>query len=327
MPSQKRTLVLVAAALVAALLVTAAGGRTVAQATPAKWATGVCGAVSTWLETVRGASETAASTAASDAKTAKRALSKLVTAADKSTAKTAGAIKRAGAPSGTDGKEIASIVNEGLKQTKRAIGAARKAVSKAKGAQTVPTIRLAQDGLESGLESLVNALLAAGILDTPELLEAFTAEPECAAALVTDTGELGVTVTPAEGAPGTEIGIAPSGVDADALSECRLSSTFVAELLGVQGDLLATGGETILVPDDAPPGSASVRLICYVPDATGRRVIRGLCTTFVVTGAAETGGASGGCPPAARVVISQAILEVESALSEGFNPVLSALGA
>jgi hypothetical protein len=72
-------------------------------------------------------------------------------------------------------------------------------------------------------------------------------------------------------------------VDAAAVTACYGSSAFATEFLAADGTRLGTGADTIDVSASAAPGRAWVRLVCYLPDDTGRRVIHGLCA-FTVTG-------------------------------------------
>jgi hypothetical protein len=98
-------------------------------------------------------------------------------------------------------------------------------------------------------------------------------------------------------------------------------------MIAPDGTLAATGGETVAVPETATPGDSFVRLVCYVPDATSRRVIYGLCAGFLVTaegqGVPDSGdSAATDCPPTPRLVLGQSVISVERAMSEAFNPLL-----
>lgn len=136
------------------------------------------------------------------------------------------------------------------------------------------------------------------------------------------------SLTPAAGPGGTDVAFTLAGTDAAGTTECATSSAYRLEFLAPDGVLAATGGDTIAVPADAQAGDSAVRLVCYVPDATGRRVIHGLCGRFVVTdpGAAvpAAGAAAIPCPGTPRLVLGQSVIAVERALSEAFNPVLAA---
>ena len=140
------------------------------------------------------------------------------------------------------------------------------------------------------------------------------------------------SVTPSAGPAGTEVGYTLAGTDAAGTAECQQSSAYRLELLAPDGTVAATGGVTVVVPDGVGQGDAAIRVVCYVPDATGRRVIRGVCARFVVSGAgapvpAATESAIP-CPTTPRIVLSQSVLTVERLLSTAFNPQLSApLGA
>jgi hypothetical protein len=155
-----------------------------------------------------------------------------------------------------------------------------------------------------------------------------------APAMADDSGFGGID--PSSGPSGTEIGYTVVGPGPTSDSECRGSSAFTTELLSVTGTRLATGADTIVV-EGAVPGPAFVRLICYIPDDTGRRVIRGVCATFEITtpdvppGAPRTAAAGNTldepCPAAPRVVASQSVIRVQGRLGEAFNRVLTGLGS
>lgn len=307
--------------------VLAAGVAGAGAAPPEKWTASVCGALDTWRQDIDAAAATAGESPATDAKSAKKTLGTLLTSIDDATGELGAALKQAGAPTGTGGKKIASTLRSSFKQVDRAIAEAKRTVAKAKLADQgafVTSVRAAQDGAEAGLESAQAALGAARYLDTPELLQAFKADTACASVVAPDSDAPGLVLTPAEGPPGTEIAVAPDG-DAGAVDTCLGSSAFRTELLGSDGAILATGSEAIAVPANATPGVDVVRLVCYLPEATGRRVIHGLCAPFVVTGG-EAVTPSPGCPPAPRVLVGQAILEAEGGFSNGFNGVMAPLG-
>lgn len=134
------------------------------------------------------------------------------------------------------------------------------------------------------------------------------------------------SVTPPSGPVGTDVAYALAGTDAAGADQCANSSAYRLELLAPGGALVTTGGGTVLVPDGTPAGKATVRLVCYVPDATNRRVIYGLCARFDLTDAAtpseSTGKAKTKCPATARVALGQSVIAVERAMSEAFNPKL-----
>ena len=131
------------------------------------------------------------------------------------------------------------------------------------------------------------------------------------------------TVTPGSGPAGTEVGFTLAGTDAAGTTECLTSSAYRLEFLAPDGVLAVTGGETVAAPPDAQAGDSSIRLVCYVPDVTGRRVIHGLCGRFTVTdpGAAVSppGAPSIPCPSTPRLALSQSVVAVERALSGAFN--------
>jgi hypothetical protein len=131
------------------------------------------------------------------------------------------------------------------------------------------------------------------------------------------------TITPSAGPPGTEVGFTLSGTDAAGTTECLTSSAYRLEFLAPDGVLAATGGESVAVPPDAPAGDSVIRLVCYVPDATGRRVIHGLCGAFTVTSPGEAlppaTAAAKPCPPTPRLALGQSVVAVERVLSAAFN--------
>lgn len=135
------------------------------------------------------------------------------------------------------------------------------------------------------------------------------------------------SVSPSAGPAGAEVGYTLAGTDAAGTAECQQSSAYRLELLAPDGTVAATGGVTVVIPEGVAVGEAAIRVVCYVPDATGRRVIRGVCARFVVSGVGEPVPAvtesSIPCPATPRVVLSQAVLNVERLLSQAFNPQLS----
>jgi hypothetical protein len=123
----------------------------------------------------------------------------------------------------------------------------------------------------------------------------------------------------------------------DADAECRGSSAFATEFLGADGVRLGTGGDTIGVPETATPGPGFVRLVCYVADATGRRVLRGVCASFdvvdantTVIGSSSTAVAGSTlnvpCPAAPRTVVSESVISSQTTLGEAFNLIITPLG-
>jgi hypothetical protein len=135
------------------------------------------------------------------------------------------------------------------------------------------------------------------------------------------------SVSPTGGPPGTQVTYTLGGTDEAGERQCATSSAYRLELLSPDGALSATGGENVAVPDTATPCDSSIRLVCYVPDATNRRVIHGLCAGFVVTAPGEAAPAASGtaaidCPPTPRLALGQSVITVERAMSEAFNPLL-----
>ncbi len=169
---------------------------------------------------------------------------------------------------------------------------------------------------------LLTCLTAAAIAAVPLSLGALTAsaaqnEPEVEIE----------SVTPPGGPPGTEIAYGLAGTDEAGSRECATSSAYRLEFLAPDGTLVATGGETVAVPATAQPGDSFIRLVCYVPDATGRRVIYGLCAGFAVTSEGQAvpdarSTVAADCPPTPRLVLGQSVIAVERAMSEAFNPLL-----
>lgn len=133
-------------------------------------------------------------------------------------------------------------------------------------------------------------------------------------------------VSPSAGPAGTEIGYTLAGTDAGGTAECQQSSAYRLELLAADGVVVATGGVTVVVPEGTEPGEGAIRVVCYVPDSTQRRVIRGVCARFVVSAPGEpvpaVSESSIECPPTPRIVLSQSVLTVERLLSQAFNPQL-----
>jgi hypothetical protein len=321
--SRNRTLVSLTAVVAAVALSTGAAGRASAQATASPaWAKQVCASLGSWVNTL----ETGASAAsgATTAKAAKKSLTKFLAKAEGATSTVIGKVAKAGTPKVPDCKTAASLLRQQLAQVKKTIAQGKKQLAAAKGAQFVGGARGAQDGFEAGLESIQQALQSASQLDAAPLLAAFNARPACALVMAdTDNAD----VSPASAAPGSEVSITPRSADADATEQCFGSSAFHTELLGADGARLATGEQSIAVPANAPGGAATALLVCYVPDDTGRRVIRGWCGSLTITGGtAATTAPKTGCPASPRLVLVESVIKAEAALSAGFNPVLSALG-
>lgn len=142
------------------------------------------------------------------------------------------------------------------------------------------------------------------------------------------------SVSPGVAPAGTEVSYTVAG-SADADPVCRGSSAFATELLGADGTRLAIGADTVAVPQTATAGPGFLRLICYIPDATGRRVIHGFCAAIELAAAGTAPGAplaAGAepivdpCPPSGRVVASQAVIGASTALGLSFNQIIKPLG-
>jgi hypothetical protein len=167
--------------------------------------------------------------------------------------------------------------------------------------------------------SIVAAVLVAAAVLSAGALTAGAAQ--------TDQEVTIATVTPAGGPPGTLVSYGLGGTDDAGAQECATSSAYRLELLNPDGTLAATGGEDVAVPDTALPGDGSIRLVCYVPDATNRRVIYGLCGAFTITAPGDappppSGTTAKDCPPSPRLTLGQSVIAVERAMSEAFNPLL-----
>ena len=165
-------------------------------------------------------------------------------------------------------------------------------------------------------------------------LAALVAVP-ASAGTTADTVGFG-SVSPSSGPPGTEISYVVVGSPI-ADTECRGSSAFATEFLAADGVRLGTGGDTIGVPETATPGPGFIRLVCYVSDATGRRVIRGVCASFdvvdpntTVIGASSNAVAGStvnvACPTAPRPVVSESVISSQTILGEAFNLIIKPLG-
>lgn len=131
------------------------------------------------------------------------------------------------------------------------------------------------------------------------------------------------SVDPSSGPAGSDVTYTLGGTDAPGAEQCGVSSAYRLELLAPDGTLAATGGSSVVVPEGVAPGPAAIRLVCYVPDVTGRRVIYGLCGRFDVVADGEAAPDPTGsvpCPPTPRVALGQSVIAVERAMSSAFNP-------
>jgi hypothetical protein len=172
-------------------------------------------------------------------------------------------------------------------------------------------------------------------LAVPAVIGALLVSASTAAVTMTGAGAAGggsggsvsiAALTPPNGPAGTEIAYSLAGTDDAGAAQCANSSAYRLELLGSDGTLATTGGSTVAVPPGTPAGKAYVRLVCYIPDATGRRVIYGLCGRFDVTdgatAATTTSKAAVSCPATPRVTFGQSVVAVEREISQAFNPQL-----
>ena len=154
------------------------------KAKPAAWAKTVCGSLGTWLGKLDAAAAKATATSPTTPAEGKKALVKLVSSALGSTQKLVASLKKAGPPAVEGGGEISSIVNSQFKQVVRTLTSSKKdlkALPSDDGPAVVAASRVAEDKLESGLESVQAALNVASVLDVAPLVAAFNAESSCQA--------------------------------------------------------------------------------------------------------------------------------------------------
>ena len=134
------------------------------------------------------------------------------------------------------------------------------------------------------------------------------------------------TVAPPSGPGGTQVTYTLRGTDAAGTEKCAVSSAYRLELLAPDGTLSTTGSTSVAVPQGLTPGKAAIRLVCYVPDATARGVIHGMCGRFFLTDGSAPPEQSGSpkidCPSTPRLALGQSVIAVERAMSEAFNPQL-----
>jgi hypothetical protein len=272
----------------------------------------------------------------------KATLLSMLSAARKDTNKLLGRLRGAGSPSGSGGKSIAKSTREAFDEAARAITESRKALQKVKAkdaAGFVDQTRRAQDVLESSFERVEGVFANQLSLDKGAVLSAFnnaacgTLSETVTAASATPgpQGEVSIAgLVPPAGPPGTVTRVLFANVDAAGQERCEGSSAYRVELLGPNGAQLDVGGLQLEVPQDAPAGVSSVRVVCYFPGRYGRPLMRSLCSRFEVT----AGGApteplgtteSQQCPPTGRVLMGSATVAAQRALGEAINQDLAAV--
>ena len=262
--SRNRTLVSLVAVVAAVALSTGAGGRASAQATaPPSWAKQVCAGLGSWVNTLESGASSAAG--ATSAKAAKKSLTKLLAKAEGATSTVIGKVGKAGAPKVPDGKTVASLLRQQLTQVKKTIAQGKKQIAAAKGAGSSPgpgphrtASRPASRASSRRCSQRASSTPRRCSQRSPPPRRAHSSWPTPTAA----------DVAPASAAPGSEVSITPRGADAAATQQCFGSSAFHTELLGADGARLATGEQSIVIPDNAPGGAATALLVCYVPDTT-----------------------------------------------------------
>jgi hypothetical protein len=302
---------------------TASAGAVMTRGTDASWTRGVCSAVTGWLGTVAKASGAAKSTSG-DPRATQKALDGMLRSAGTATAKLVKQLKAAGTPATGGGSQLVPVAKEQFTRVRQVIESTRTAIAAAPTSDATAfsqKILGAQGSLESALEAVQAAFGAATFGDVAPLVGVFTASDRCRGALVVSGS--GITVTPSVVAPGRDVVVAPAGVTAAASTVCSQTSAFKTELLDANGTRVAIGARTLSVPADAKPGVGTVRLVCYLPDAAGRRVIRGMCGAVTIgTGSTPSTAPTAVCPATPRLVLSQGVIVAESTLSEGFNRLL-----
>ena len=177
-----RALAVAVALCVPLAVVAPAGAAAGAKAKPAPWAKSVCSKIGAWRTTIEDASEQAASGAPANAKAAKKALVKLVGTSLKATKRLVKDLKKVGAPTVDDGKQISSVLVQQIRQVQATIAGALTQLKDAPTSDAATFQGAAhgvEDSLEAGLESVQQALRAATLFDAPELVAAFNAEPAC----------------------------------------------------------------------------------------------------------------------------------------------------
>lgn len=183
------TRVLTIAVAITCLLATSAvtaGAIASTKTKPAKWAATVCTSLGDWVTTIEAAGEKAAATAPTTPAAGKKSLVKLIGSAIGATKALVKKLKAAGVPAVDDGALVASTIGQQFKAVQSALTSARTTLKQIPADDPVAFVaqsRTAQDAIEAGLEGVQGALNAATNLDVAPLVEAFNAEPSCAAAL------------------------------------------------------------------------------------------------------------------------------------------------
>lgn len=338
---RKRSPRLVLPALVAGSLLLAAAPAGAAT-TPEAWAGKVCSGLDQWVTALQQRADAATSSSPQGAKATKKALVGVLKQAEAASKKMLTKLRKAGTPSGGAGKSVAKTALDAASQAADAIAAARKDVQKLKTGKTINPAEFAirahrvEDVLENVLERVEGIYGNATTFDRQPLLGAFTQASACqplseklAAASTVDAVEIG-TLSPGSGpSAGTVITIQFAGVDADGTDECYESSAFRSEFISPEGARLSLGSEQVRVPDGAPVGVSTVRIVCYFPGEFGRPLMRSLCGRFEVTSSGAPGpratDAGVACPPTGRVVGGDAMIAAQRTLGGTFDALLQPL--
>jgi hypothetical protein len=172
----------VAVAMLATPLVTALPAA--AATAPEPWAAAVCGALDTWVDDVRDASEKVATSRPTSAVNVRKKLTKLLAVTERETKTLLSELGDAGRPAVKGGKQIAATIREGFRQVLSAVTAAKQSLAKVK--TNNPTgfmnaTRAVQDALESSLEGVQAAFSAARTADVAPLVAAFDDQRDCEA--------------------------------------------------------------------------------------------------------------------------------------------------
>jgi hypothetical protein len=180
-PSPRAAGVVAAVVLVTSLFAAAPSG---AATSPDAWASSVCGALDTWVDSVQSASEKVASSKPTSAANVRKKLTKLLAVTEKRTAALLADLKAAGRPDVKGGKQIAATIREGFRQVLSAVADAKRSLAKANTGDATAFLnsaRSVQDALESSLEGVQAAFSAVRSADIAPLLAAFAADKHCGA--------------------------------------------------------------------------------------------------------------------------------------------------
>lgn len=177
-----RALAVVVALIVLPGLAAPAGAASATKAKPAPWSKSVCTKIGTWRKTIEKASDKATSGSPSTAKAVKKTLLKLLGSTRTATKKLLKDLKEIGAPTGSGGKQVSSIIQQGYVQALSTISEARnelKAADTSDVGAFQGAARTAEDSLEAGLEHVEQALRAATTIDSSDLVAAMNAQMAC----------------------------------------------------------------------------------------------------------------------------------------------------